>query len=163
MPEKKKLNMAPYRGYDIQYTDDGYVAYADKEQIGTSATRAGVERVVDRHLHRTSPKGQPSPALKPLAKHLTPEQEQLIQTIAERVWQDLAGDLFSALAEEGKTSIPRAEVMEVVADAGRMEEIAQRKVDEGKRYEAVLPFLKHAGQDEMNKVLKKHFTFARYS
>lgn len=104
--------------------------------------------------------------------NLTEEQKKKIQGLALQVWDYIAGDLFTALAEEGKRSLPRSHVLEMVFDANRMEERAHQHFSYGTdrskdvlnpRYADVIEFIRTANQEQMDAVLKPAFPFARYS
>jgi hypothetical protein len=56
----------------------------------------------------------------------TPAEKALIQSAARQVWEEVAYDLLQAVAEEGRSSVSRAEAIEVALDAGRAEDILRR-------------------------------------
>jgi len=87
----------------------------------------------------------------------TEQEVATIRSAALSVWNEVAFDLMSAVREEGKSTIPRAEVIEVVCDAGRLEEELKRRNPElVTKWEA-------QGYKEMEKFMKKHvFLHARY-
>ena len=84
----------------------------------------------------------------------TEEEKKLIFDAANQVWAEVASD-YLALSD-GK-SIPRNEVIEVVSDAGRMDQILERKghKDLAKKW---------GGEDlkSVQKILRPVFPYARY-
>lgn len=92
------------------------------------------------------------------AAALSPEQKKLLQSIAHRVWEEIASDVMSAVDEGGGgTSIPRADVIEVVLDAGRFEDDVKKKAPE------LLAWVEAASYKELIALVRPAFPYAEYS
>ena len=79
-----------------------------------------------------------------------------IQSVARQVWEYIAGDVMQAVQEEGKSSIPRSHVMELVLDAGRLEErLRARNRSLAERFAAL-------DYKDAQKVIKPAFPYGRY-
>lgn len=50
----------------------------------------------------------------------TVDERKVINSAAQRVWDEIGSEIFTLLAAEGVSSIPRAEVFELVLDADRL-------------------------------------------
>jgi hypothetical protein len=102
------------------------------------------------------------PKLTPKGKEqlatLTPEQRTRLQRLATELWHTIAGDLMAAVAEEGKSSIPRADVIEVVCDAGRLQQDAKRK-----NWDDLIPFLDTSEYGAIYAAVLPAFPHTRYS
>jgi hypothetical protein len=110
------------------------------------------------------------------AFELTPSDIKLIQQHAQGVWNECAYDVFAALAEEKSKSInsvtvPRAVVMEIALDAGRLEQSLGMGhnghwTDRCKLSEAGRRFVEnHYDGDArvlMDILIKEQFTFRTY-
>ena len=66
---------------------------------------------------------------------LTPEEQLLAERLARSVWEYIGADVMRAVAESGskRSSIPRAEVVEVVLDADRYREEIEREIRRAER------------------------------
>lgn len=53
----------------------------------------------------------------------TPQEKEIIRGAAHAVWNEIGYDVLTMVQEQdGKDTIPRAEVLELVCDAGRLED-----------------------------------------
>jgi hypothetical protein len=93
---------------------------------------------------------------------MTPDEVTIIQSVAHRVWNDVAGDCLAALADEGRDYMTRAEVMEVALDANRPDEHFRRLVKEGKLAADFLARYERLTYDELLTLVKPAFPYARY-
>lgn len=98
---------------------------------------------------------------------LTDSQKTTIQQAAMRVWEEIGYDSLTAVMEESggkKDTMPRSHVLELVCDAGRLEDrlrSMQRSGDLTVTSE-LLDWVEHASMAQLTRVLKPHFPFTRY-
>ena len=97
---------------------------------------------------------------------MTKEQEEAVQRAALAVWSEIGGDCME-MAEDGRMS--RTEVIEMVADAGRLEErLAWRMRDDTRRHgrsvvdAELIEAVRRMGPDEIESTLKPAFREAWY-
>lgn len=92
---------------------------------------------------------------------LTEEQTKLLHSVAHSIWNYIGYDVFQAIADNdgediNDVTIPRAHVLELVCDAGRLEDDLERK-------DAVLADLvSKMDYQYLLKILKPAFAFNRY-
>lgn len=98
-----------------------------------------------------------------------PEEEQFICRTAYGVWDNIGYDLLQCVAESeekdiNKVTIKRDEVIEVVLDAGRLEEELKRyiKTSNPVMTQDLLDRWKSASYEQKIAVVKSAFTCARY-
>lgn len=90
----------------------------------------------------------------------TEDELKIIHKAAHSVWNYIAYDCIKAVEEEkGRgATMPRAEVIEMVADAGRLEDkLRQNKTDVN-----LIDRVRKLDMDEIEKVLKPAFPHSRY-
>ncbi len=99
--------------------------------------------------------------MKKKAPLFTDDEMQAIRSGAYSVWNDCGSDIMQMVAEEGKSSVSRAVVLEIVLDANRLAEKLKAKHPAlAKR----LNQYERADYDAIEKDLKKTtFTYARYA
>ncbi len=90
---------------------------------------------------------------------LSDDDTKVIRRAALRVFDEVAGDMLTMLAEEGQGSMTRAEVLEVVCDAGRLEQVLRRDI---KRPD-LADYFSSLDYQAMKTLLKPAFPHARYS
>lgn len=103
-------------------------------------------------------------ATKTVKVTFTAAELETIGRAAYRVWNDIAGDIFSAIAAEGRDTLPRDEVIELVLDASRLEEqLREQKVgrDLLDRVAADLYKTKHSAIEAH--LTRNVFTYAHYA
>lgn len=96
-------------------------------------------------------------------KDLTEKELRDLHQAANELWQQLGGDFLQAVADsKGKRpesiSLPRSHVVELVTDAGRLEE----KMREDKTMTPTLEKLFHSYDGSLTKIVTLGFTFGRY-
>jgi len=101
-----------------------------------------------------------------LAFPLDDAEAAALRSCALTVWNYIGSDVMQMVNEEGKDSIPRSHVIELVCDAGRLEDEIRRHYKSGRTNDLVPPqlvaalknydFLKAFLQDEA-------FNYQRYS
>lgn len=97
-----------------------------------------------------------------LVHPLDEANQRQLQSWALRLWEEMAGDLFSAIAEEKGKSIDdvlisRSDVLELVMDAGRLHQLAERAGNK-----EIVDFLESAPTAAIEKVLLPVFRYQRY-
>lgn len=76
---------------------------------------------------KTKPSKMTNPPLS-TAHDLSESEIRLIQSDARAVWDEIAYDCFTALQDEGQDPVmPRDQVLELVIDAGRLDEMMRRR------------------------------------
>jgi hypothetical protein len=109
----------------------------------------------------------------PKPMKLTKEDAEALGRFASAEWDYLAGDAMQLVAEEGKSSMSRSGVLELVLDAGRLEgrikgardseNRAEEPVPEKiEQYGRLLTYLKDAEYKAICRVLRPAFPYARY-
>lgn len=93
---------------------------------------------------------------------LTSEQKRDLFGYAQRLWETIAFDLFNAVAEGQEqnvndVTIPREEVLELVLDAGRLEDDLKRAGRQD-----LIQFLKDTPYPVLTKLLKQSFIHTSY-
>lgn len=86
----------------------------------------------------------------------TEDEMREIRAAAHAVWEEIASDIFG---EESASSIPRSEVIELVADANRLGDMLKRR---GK-LNALLISKIDSYLYEVEPIVKAAFPYARYS
>lgn len=84
----------------------------------------------------------------------TKEEQHVINTAALRVWDEIGDELLLLVAQEGETSIPRAEVIELVCDADRLEQAIKDK--------ALAKRVRKATLETLTPILEQVFRAQRY-
>ena len=96
---------------------------------------------------------------KPLPK-FTPEEKKIINDAGHAVWNEIGFDIMQALQEDAaergrrKDSIPRSHVIELVCDAGRLEEKIKDQALKDKVYAA--------SSRQLSMILRTAFPYASY-
>jgi hypothetical protein len=96
---------------------------------------------------------------------LTREQQAVIGSYANRVWQEIGYDVLTMVKEQdGKDAIPRDEVIELVCDAGRLEDELRRALRGGSTAvtQDMINWVTKASMAQMEAVLLPAFPFTRY-
>ena len=93
--------------------------------------------------------------------NLTEAQIKEFQNAAQATWQTIAYDTLQCVAESeekdiNKVTIKKDEVIEIVLDADYMLSFG------GIKDPVVKDFYKNGDYDQMTKILKKSFTYAKY-
>jgi hypothetical protein len=95
------------------------------------------------------------------SKLFTDDELKTIHSAARSVWDEIGYDVLQATAEErgrdiNAVTVTRAVVLELVVDAGRLNDALRRKhADLAKRFDAL-------DYPTMLRVLKPAFSYARY-
>jgi hypothetical protein len=96
---------------------------------------------------------------------LTADEASLVQGLARRLWEEIGYDVLSA--NDGK-SVGRAEVIELVLDAGRLDELVHRQ-PEWKTSANLRKLFQPNGDscsdgrtERLEALMKETFRFARY-
>lgn len=102
----------------------------------------------------------------------TDEERKIINAAGQEVWNEIAYDVLSAMQEqEGECDIPRAHVLELVCDAGRLEEVIARgssvkgpRLSPEQRQNGIklAEKVRTADYKEVRKVLLDSFKYTRY-
>jgi len=93
------------------------------------------------------------------AKDLTSDQATRLGKAASAVWDYIGADTLRCLEEgDEEPLMPRSHVIEMVVDAGRLEEELKRNP----KNHDLLPFLRTADYKEIVKALKPFFPYATY-
>jgi hypothetical protein len=92
----------------------------------------------------------------------TPEELPILQKCAYAVWSELACDAIVSLAEaKGKNpesySLSRAEVLEMVFDASRLEQYLKRR-----GHHALAVKISHTALATLHRAVRPAFTYSRY-
>lgn len=96
-------------------------------------------------------------AAPPAPKGLTHDQASRLRGIASQLWHGEMGmEVMQMVAEEGKDSIPRSHVLEIVLDAGRFEQEVARQFPEASAWVAA------ASYKDLQKLIKPAFPYTRY-
>ena len=93
-----------------------------------------------------------------MKKKISDTDALIIGNTAWRVWEEIGYDMLNAVQEyDGKDTMPRADVIEVVVDAGRLEEQLIRE-----KHPECATLLRGMDYKDIVKMLKPYFPFARY-
>jgi hypothetical protein len=100
---------------------------------------------------------------------LSAPEKELLGEYARQVWGEIAYDVMTMVKEnDKKDSIPRDEVIELVCDAGRLEEAVELALKRARHQAAKLAMLERlslymqSDARDLEKVVKPAFTHARY-
>ena len=101
-----------------------------------------------------------------MARRFTGKELAVLQVAALGVWNEVGGDVLRMVAEEGGDSIPRAEVIELVLDAGRMTEWIPTRLSEALLKTVVVADLlakvNAASYQELIAAVRPAFPYSRY-
>lgn len=92
------------------------------------------------------------------AQWFTPEANETMKQMMQDTWRYIGNDVMQALAEEGKYSMPRSHVIEVVLDADHLS-YAANSADK----KQILALFNQMTYQDRIKFAKTVFTFASYS
>lgn len=95
-------------------------------------------------------------------RNFTPEEQKRLQQIAHGVWDEIGYDAMAMLAEEGKHSMPRSHVLELVLDADRMECSYGRRGGKETSDAPLLKKFRELSYQQQIDMVKPAFRFARY-
>lgn len=90
------------------------------------------------------------------SQKFTPEEIEIIHRKAGSIWSEVGYDVLMAVAEEGRDSVDRATVVEVVIDCRRLE-TEVRRVNP-----ALADKILNTEYKQLVKIVSKEFPFSRY-